>query len=340
MPQYPQSFVPAPWLSGAHLQTIWSPLFRRQKLRGQKLPDRTREKMLLPDGDFINLDWLGSQDSDKPLTVLLHGLTGCSQSKYIVGLQRVLANQGFPSVAMNFRGCGGEPNNLTVGYHSGISGDLKLVLDILKSRNPEQTLMAAGFSLGGNVLLKYLGEQAEHSQLSAAVAVSVPFELGQCSYRINEGLSRIYRDRFMRDMVGYLETKKQHFLKNGWSDRLKTLEELGSLDSLTTFHEYDGRVTAPLHGFNSAEDYYQRCSSRRFLGAITTPTLILQAADDPFLFPHSVPDKSELSLSTTMELTEHGGHVGFISHDRLKPVYWLESRIPAFLSFIASLENT
>ena len=319
-------FSPAPWLSHRHIQTIWSPLFRKQAL-----PERHRERLPLPGDDFLYLDWFGPEDGQKPLTILLHGLTGCSQSKYIVGLQHALAAQGMPSVAMNFRGCGGEPNNLTTGYHSGISSDLKLVVDALAQRFPVRTFMAVGYSLGSSVLLKYLAEEGDSSRFQSAVAVSVPFELGQCSLRINEGFSRIYRDRFLKDMVTYIDEKKSHFQTQGWDDRLNALNELGDLSTIKTFHEYDEQVTAPLHGYKSAEDYYQRCSPRNHLKSITTPTLILHASDDPFLFPHSIPEASELSTSTTMELTQGGGHVGFVSHNGLKPVYWLEHRIPAFL---------
>ncbi|MCL6270845.1 hydrolase [Sansalvadorimonas sp. 2012CJ34-2] len=319
-------FQTAPWLSSAHMQTLWSPLFRRQEI-----PERHRERLELADGDFINLDWFGPEDGKKPLTILLHGLTGCSQSKYIVGLQRALAGEGLPSVAMNFRGCGGEPNNLTVGYHSGISSDLKLVLNELSSRFPGRTLRAVGYSLGGNVLLKYQGENGGKSLLDAAVAVSVPFELDQCSRRIDQGFSRVYRNRFMQELKEYVAVKKEHFRKHDWHDRLKTMDELGCVENLTTFYEYDDQVTAPLHGYSSAEDYYRKCSSRGFLGHITKPTLILQASDDPFLFTYSVPEQDELSSSTQMELSSGGGHVGFISSDGLKPVYWLEQRIPQFL---------
>ncbi len=318
-------FQTAPWITGGHLQSLWSPLFRRQNM-----PVRQREKLNLPDGDFINLDWYGPEDGKAPLTVLLHGLTGCSQSKYIIGLQQALAAADLPSVAMNFRGCGGEPNNLTVGYHSGISSDLDLVLTILHRRFPGRILQGAGFSLGGNVLLKYLGEKGDKSLLKAAAAISVPFELGQCSKRIDLGFSRIYRNRFMAEMREYLDLKKEHFRRRGWLDKLNTLDALGSLEAVTTFYQYDELVTAPLHGFNSAEDYYQRCSSRYFLGGITTPTLILQSYDDPFLFPHSLPEPEELSASTQMELMSGGGHVGFVTHSGLTPVYWLEQRIPRF----------
>lgn len=320
------SFTPALWLPHGHIQTIWPPLFRKQAPL-----QRQRERLSLPDGDFINLDWSGPEDGHEPLTILLHGLTGCSQSQYIIGLQHSLARQGLPSVAMNFRGCGGEPNDLTTGYHSGISSDLKLVTDALAARFPTRILMAVGYSLGSSVLIKYLAEEQESSRLQSAVAVSVPFELGQCSLRINEGFSRMYRDRFMKEMVAYIDAKKQHFQKQGWDDKLQILNDLGDLSTLKTFHEYDGYVTAPLHGYKSAEDYYQQCSARGHLKSVTTPTLILHAQDDPFLFPHSVPDISELSASTTMELTPGGGHVGFVSHSGLKPVYWLEHRIPAFL---------
>ncbi|GAA4649396.1 hydrolase [Kistimonas scapharcae] len=320
------SFKPAWWLPGPHLQTLWSPLLKRQPM-----PPRTREQLTLPDGDFINLDWCG-HDQGQPLIILLHGLTGCSRSKYILGLQAALLAQGYQSVAMNFRGCGGEVNHHTKGYHSGISEDLDAVTTQLAARYPSRPLAAAGFSLGGNVLLKYLGEQRAATPLTCAVAVSVPFELSRSSERINLGFSRAYRNRLLRDMMSYITRKKQHFHQQQRHEQFETLEALGDVESIKTFQAFDHRFTAPLHGFESGEAYYHRCSSRQFLPSIQIPTLIIHAKDDPFVFASSIPDKAELSGSTQLELSPRGGHVGFVTGSPLKPRYWLEERIPAWLN--------
>ncbi|MCG8531790.1 MAG: hydrolase, partial [Desulfovibrionales bacterium] len=181
------------------------------------------------------------------------------------------------------------------------------------------------------VVLKYVGEHGNNSLLAAAVAVSVPFDLAQCSRRIDQGFSRIYRNRFLRDMRDYIEQKKLHFEQHDWQEKLQVLNDLGPLERLNTFYKYDDQITAPLHGFQGADDYYRQCSSRYYLNGIETPTLILQAYDDPFIFSHSIPEAGELNSQTEMELMSGGGHVGFVSHSGFQPVYWLEQRIPQFL---------
>lgn len=289
---------------------------------------RARERLWLQDGDFLDLDWHGPHQADAPLVLVLHGLTGSSDSLYVLGLQQTLATQGWASVALNWRGCSGEPNLLPRGYHSGASEDLAETIRHLRAQRPMAPLYAVGYSLGGNVLLKYLGETGADSQLQAAAAVSVPFRLDQCADRIGMGFSRVYQSHFMREMVAYVKDKQRLFAHQGMADRLSILEKLGPLDNMRTFWDFDGRITAPLHGYADAEDYYRRASSRYFLGQIATPTLIIQAADDPFVFPHSLPEADELSASTTFELHAHGGHVGFVEGSLGKPGYYLERRIP------------
>lgn len=293
---------------------------------------RARERLWLEDGDFLDLDWHGPHQADAPLVLVLHGLTGSSDSLYVLGLQQTLATQGWASVALNWRGCSGEPNLLPRGYHSGASEDLAETIRHLRAQRPMAPLYAVGYSLGGNVLLKYLGETGADSQLQAAAAVSVPFRLDQCADRIGMGFSRVYQSHFMREMVAYVKDKQRLFAHQGMADRLSILEKLGPLDNMRTFWDFDGRITAPLHGYADAEDYYRRASSRYFLGQIATPTLIIQAADDPFVFPHSLPEADELSASTTFELHAHGGHVGFVEGSLGKPGYYLERRIPQWLS--------
>ncbi|WP_439854299.1 hydrolase [Pseudomonas yamanorum] len=319
-------FTPAFGLGNPHLQTLWGPLWRKTTHI-----ERQRERLWLADGDFLDLDWHGPHEATTPLVLVLHGLTGSSNSPYVAGLQKALAAQGWASVALNWRGCSGEPNLLARSYHSGASEDLAETIAHLRAKRPLAPLYAVGYSLGGNVLLKHLGETGEASGLQGAAAVSVPFRLDQCADRIGLGFSRVYQKHFMREMLAYIRVKQSRFLKDGHEAGLKTLADLGSLEKMRTFWDFDGRVTAPLHGFLSAEDYYRRASSRYYLGGIRTPTLIIQAADDPFVFAHSLPEASELSDCTEFELLAKGGHVGFVDGSLKQPTYYLERRIPEWL---------
>ncbi|RON07391.1 alpha/beta hydrolase [Pseudomonas brassicacearum] len=323
----PDRFTPAFGLGNPHLQTLWGPLWRKTTHL-----DRQRERLWLDDGDFLDLDWHGPHIANAPLVLVLHGLTGSSNSPYVAGLQKALSTHGWASVALNWRGCSGEPNLLPRSYHSGASEDLAAAINHLRATRPLAPLYAVGYSLGGNVLLKHLGETGSDSQLQGAVAVSVPFRLDQCADRIDQGFSRIYQAHFMREMLAYIKNKQQQFLRDGHHEGLETLAKLGSLENLRTFWDFDGRVTAPLNGFMDAQDYYRRASSRYFLGEIRTPTLIIHAADDPFVFLHSLPQASELSGSTQFELQAKGGHVGFVDGTFRNPGYYLERRIPAWLA--------
>ncbi|MCW7551975.1 hydrolase [Endozoicomonas gorgoniicola] len=319
-------FSPCPGLKSPHLQTIWTPLFRKtQSLK------RRRERFKTDDDDFIHLDWYGPEQSDR-LTVLLHGLTGSSESKYITGLQTRLDQQGIQSVCINFRGCSGEPNLLPRSYHSGDSQELRGVLKHLKQQHPHKQLIAVGYSLGGNVLLKYQGEEGSSSLLSAAVAVSVPFRLDHCARQMNLGASRIYRNRFLNDMHRKMHDKLLFFRQQGWNDRAKELQQFTAYGYLKTFEAFDHYVTAALHGFLSGNDYYRKASCRFYLEGIASPTLIIHSSDDPFMTPDSVPKPEELSDSTQLELTRRGGHLGFIGGRPNHLNYWLEQRIPEFLA--------
>ncbi|WP_277052629.1 hydrolase [Zestomonas thermotolerans] len=321
------AFRPAWWLPGPHLQTLWAPFFRRPPQL-----ERRRERLWLEDGDFLDLDGYGPHEAAAPLALILHGLTGSSQSHYVLGLQQRLAERGWASVALNWRGCSGEPNLLPRGYHSGVSEDLAAVIAHLRACRPLAPLYAVGYSLGGNVLLKYLGESGADCGLRGAVAVSVPFRLDQCADRIGIGFSRVYQRHFMAEMVAYVRRKQQHFRRLRAEEHLAALERLGPLHGLRTFWDFDGRITAPLHGFADAADYYRRASSRYYLGGIRVPTLIIQAADDPFVFRHSLPEPGELAATVHFELHPRGGHVGFIEGSPHRPGFYLERRIPAWLA--------
>ncbi|MDH0747260.1 hydrolase [Pseudomonas sp. GD03842] len=319
-------FAPAFGLGNPHLQTMWGPIWR-------KMPalERRRERIWLDDGDFLDLDWHGPHDAKVPVVLVLHGLTGSSNSHYVVGLQHAMEKHGWTSVALNWRGCSGEPNLLPRSYHSGVSDDLAAVIAHLRRARPLAPLYAVGYSMGGNILLKHLGESGFESQLQGAAAVSVPFRLDECADRIGLGFSKVYQRHFMREMVGYIKDKQRRFQHEGMNDGLSALAALGSLDNLRTFWEFDGRVTAPLNGFDDAQDYYRKASSRYYLGAIRTPTLLVQSADDPFVFQHSLPALDELSPSTRFDLQHRGGHVGFVGGTLRKPVYYLEQCIPQWL---------
>ncbi len=321
-------FTPAIGLANPHLQTLWAPLLRRPPR-----PSRRRQTLELPDGDCVRLDWCETPGGREiaPLVILLHGLAGCSGSSYILGLQSVLLRHGLASVVLNFRGSTGEPNRLARGYHSGDTGDLDALVRHLQADRPGRPLLAVGFSLGGNVLLKWLGERGQGAELVAACAVSVPLRLDLCATRLDQGFSRRYRDHLLALLKRQIESKRAHFAAVG------NLRERARLDALTgwrearSFWEFDDRVVAPLHGFAGVDDYYARASSRQFLGAIRVPTLVIQAEDDPFMTPEVLPGPEELSASVRLQVTRRGGHVGFVEGSLLRPGYWLERRLPEFL---------
>jgi len=226
---------------------------------------------------------------------------------------------------MHFRGCSGEPNRLRRSYHSGETGDITHVVGELRRRYPATPLAGLGYSLGGNVLLKWLGETGPDNPLTTAVAVSVPLRLERAADRLEHGASRLYKANLLHSLRGSIRRK----FANGELTPPLALHELRRLHS---FRAFDDAVTAPLHGFADASDYYTRASSRPFLRHIRVPTLILQAADDPFLTPDALPGERELSPAVTLELATSGGHVGFVAGRwPWRPHYWLEQRIPNHL---------
>ncbi|RRW47965.1 hydrolase [Pseudomonas luteola] len=320
------AFRPAWWLPGPHLQTLWGSLWRRLPLM-----TRPRERIWLDDGDFLDLDWYGPEDPYAPLVLAIHGLTGSSSSHYILGLQLALAEHGWASVGLNWRGCSGEPNLLPRGYHSGVTEDLAAVIAHLQAKRPLAPLYAVGYSLGGNVLLKYLGEAGLNCPLQAAASVSVPFRLDLCADRIAIGFSRVYQAHFMRELVSYVKRKREALQERQQHDHVASLDALGSLEDMKSFWDFDGRITAPLHGFKDAHDYYRQASSRYYLKDVRIPTLMIQAEDDPFIGRESLPTPGELSNTICFERHAHGGHVGFVAGTWRNPDYYLERRIPQWL---------
>ena len=279
-----------------------------------------RQRLELPDGDFVDVDWVGERG---PIVVVLHGLGGSSDSHYVRGILRAIARQGWRGALMHFRGCSGEPNRLPRGYHAGETGDLDFFIQRLNQDQPRTPLAVIGYSLGGNVLLKWLGERGAAAPVRAAVAVSTPFDLANAAARVHQGLSRIYELRMLRSLKEVmLDKTAQRILP--WDDK--------AIAAIRSLWEFDDRITAPLHGFQDADDYYARATCRPYLSAIAVPNLVIHAADDPFMSPTVVPGEEDLSAATRLELSRHGGHVGFVAGEPWAPRYWLEMRIPAFLS--------
>ncbi len=305
------TFKPLWWLRNAHLQTIWPTLATRSQHRGRA------ERLELSDGDFLDLEWF---DGSGSLVLLLHGLEGSVNSPYAVAAIKELQANGFQVVFMHFRGCSDEPNRLSCSYHSGHTSDLQEVLHHITKQSGQPVHTVIGYSLGGNVLLKWLGEQGKQQLVNRAIAVSVPFVLSDAAKRMSHGLSKFYEYILLRRLrLSYQEK---------FSKLLSPLTV--NVNQLTSFYQFDDQVTAPLNGFSSGDDYYTRSSSRQYLQNIQTNTLIIHAKDDPFMYPKTIPTEAELSPSITLELTENGGHVGFIG-GTIKPNRWLEGRLLEFI---------
>ena len=319
----PTPFKPARFIKSRHAQTMWAPLFRRRP----KI-ERWRERITLSDGDFVDLDWAGPTRG--PIVMIFHGLTGSSESPYAIGLQTALKKQGIRSFVMHFRGCSGEPNLRPRLYHSGETEDLEEVYQLIRARHPNTPFFGVGYSLGGNVLLKWLGEREHSPEIAGAVAVSVPYDLGTTSVSLDKGFSKIYRDRMMNELKLLMTQKKRLFQRHN-PDYHSIYDSLGDFKRHITFTEFDEYVIAPLHGFTGARDYYQKSSSKPFLKNIRVPTLLIHSKDDPFMTEKVVPAADELSEHIITEFYSHGGHVGFISGSPFKPRYWLEHRIPLFI---------
>ncbi len=311
-------FRPAWWLPGPHAQTLGARWLRSRK--GESA--LRRERVRLPDGDFLDLDF-SDVDPRLPLVVVLHGLEGSARSTYTLQMYRALRARDIQAVGLNFRSCSGELNRSARLYHSGETGDLAFILDLLARRFPTRPLGAVGFSLGGNVLLKYLGETGEAIVKSAA-AISVPFDLGAGARHLERGFSRAYR----RYLVRKLQRKTR-----GKAALLRGHISVDDVLAARTFEEFDDAATAPLHGFRDAQDYYARSSCARYLGTIRVPTLLIHSADDPFLPAAAIPRAAVAGNPVLRaEFTDAGGHVGFVSGPLWAPVFWAERRAAEFLA--------
>ncbi len=307
------------WLPGGHLQTLYAYYLPQPCFLNFR-----RERWETPDGDFIDLDWLDDCGTGAALIVLFHGLEGCSRSHYALSLANELRRQNHNGVIVHSRGCSGEANRLPRSYHAGDSAEIDWVLRRLKHENPKRRLQVAGVSMGGNDLLKWLGEQGSSGLeiVDRAAAVSAPLDLNIAAQQLDFGWNqRLYTRDFLRTMRRKVLAKIS----------LHGLEvDARLVRAARTFREFDNLYTAPIHGFKDAEDYWTQSSSKSWLKHIRVPTLVINARNDPFFPADALPRREEVSESVTLEYPESGGHVGFVSGNFPGHLGWLPRRILRF----------
>jgi predicted alpha/beta-fold hydrolase len=313
-----QSFSPPRWLRGRHAQTMFGTLLRP----GPRLPLR-RERWELSDGDFLDVDRLEGPHA-APLLVVLHGLEGSSSSHYVRGLLGQARTRGWRGMAVNFRSCSGEPNRLLRSYHSGETGDLGEAVRRAQAESETAPLLLAGCSLGGNVLVKWLGEQGAQARVRAAAALSVPFDLKACARALDApgAMSFVYRTRFLHTLKRKALAKARRFPGI----------DAARVRSARTLFEFDEALTGPVHGFAGAEDYWAQSSSGPYVARVRVPLLLLSAEDDPFIPAACLPREAAASNPhVTLEAPARGGHLGFIAGPFL-PWFWAERRVAEFLA--------
>jgi predicted alpha/beta-fold hydrolase len=312
-------FNPIPTARNAHLQTLLPRLLRRQPLFAP-----IWQAFDLPDGDFVDLAWTHHPEVGQPIIVLFHGLAGSFDSPYANGLLAAFKQQGWCGVVMHFRGCSGRLNRAPRTYHSGETEDARAFLTYLRQTYPNNEIAAVGVSLGGNMLVRYLADYQHDPIVSCGCAISPPLDLAACSTRIQQGFSRVYQAYLLRSMRQTLSEKLTRHQKVGrW--------HAGERPKIKTLFEFDQTVTAPLHGFDDAQHYYQSCSGLSVLDAITVPLAIIHAKDDPFM-TYAVIPTSPLPANIDYQLSEHGGHVGFVTGSWRQPQFWLEQSVPHWLA--------
>ena len=316
MPVVASSFCPPWWLRNAHLQTIL-PVFWRRHF---KFPGEA-ERLELPDGDFLDLGWV--RRGHRRLVILSHGLEGSFDAGYIRGMATALLAAGWDTLAWTFRGCGPEPNRRLRFYHSGETGDLSAVIHHAANRYDQIALV--GFSLGGNLTLKYLGEQPPHPSIIGGAAISAPVDLAASAGALDHRWgNRLYLRRFLATLIAKVEAKARRF-----PDEI----DITGIRRIRSFQQFDDRYTARLHGFRDAQDYWTRSSARQFLPRITVPSLLINAQDDPFLPPACFPfAEAEANRCVFLDAPVHGGHVGFLDFPKDDARTWAERRAVEFLT--------
>lgn len=313
-----RDYRPPGWLSNPHAHTIYGSLFAKAPRVSYR-----RERWEAPDGDFIDVDHVDGP-ADAPLVALYHGLEGSSRSPYARMLMSEIARRNWRGAVVNFRGCSGEPNRLPRAYHSGDSAEIDWTLRRFRERATNAPLFVAGVSLGGNALLKWLGEQGPKATdvVGRAAAVSAPVDLMAAGAALERGFSRLYARHFLATMKARAEAKHARFPGSFDVERMRRSR---------TLREFDDVFTAPLHGYRDTDDYWTRASAKPGLRDVAVPTLLLNARDDPFLPAHALPGAEEVSQAVTVEFPQRGGHVGFVSGRFPGHIGWLPARLLQFL---------
>lgn len=312
------SYKPSFFFRFGHINTIFSNLARKVKR-----PPYKRIRINTPDNDFLDLDY--SSLGGKLLVILTHGLEGNSDREYIRSMVNAVNEQDWDALAINLRGCSDEVNALYSSYHSGKTDDLDLVVQYAKKNLGHTRIILVGYSLGGNITLKYVGEKGMDIDpaIIAAAAISVPVSLEDSASQLAKKSNLIYMKRFVKMLKPKLSEKSKRFPALG-------VEE-GKIKKIKDFYDFDELYTAPAHGFSSAEDYWNKSSSRSFLSGIKIPTLLINALDDPFLAESCFPYReAEENSNFYFEATKYGGHVGFKSRPFQQGVFWHEKRMISF----------
>ncbi len=323
MPELKSDYRHAWWLPGPHLPSVWGKKVRQQPFAHDRL-----ERWATPDGDHLTIARAGTVTPGRPHLLVLHGLEGTIRSNYTHGLMAQAIRRGWSADLLLFRGCDGEINNQRRLYHSGETGDLDFVVRTLIAQHPQLDLRPVGVSLGGNVLMKWLGEQG-HSiapNVTCAAGVSVPYDLGAGSRYLENPMGQLYVNHFMKSLKAKTLAKRAKFPDLcDWDVMMKA----------RTFWDFDDAVTGPVHGFAGADDYYDRSSSMHFIGNIRRPTLLMAATDDPFVPPYVLDSARKVASSNDflhVEFTRRGGHVGWTEGPPWAPRYYMEERVIAWLA--------
>ena len=311
-----------PWLPGGHAQTIWPKFISQAPIRLR------RERLDTPDGDFIDIDWIDGP-AQAPLLVLFHGLEGSSRSHYALSTAHACKKAGWRLALPHFRGCSGELNRRPRAYHSGDSTEIDWILRQLHANNGGRPLHAAGVSLGGNALLKWAGEHgtAAGELVTGVAALCAPLDLAACGHHLARGFNRVYTQYFLKTLKAISADRLRQF--PGLFDEARML-------AAVNLYQFDDAVTAPVHGFAGADDYWQRASAKPWLKSIAVPAVAVNPKNDPFLPASYLPSTADVSPLVRLEQPATGGHVGFVSGSFPGNLDWLPQRLLHFFLYETS----
>ncbi len=320
----PPEYTPPSWLRSGHLQSIYATL-----CPARANPGYVRERIATPDDDFLDIDWAFCRQNNRSetLAILSHGLEGNSTRNYITGMIQALHREGVDALAWNYRGCSGTPNNQLSMYHNGSTYDLQTVVEHAINQKVYTKIILIGFSMGGNLNLLYLGKRQNSvpEEVVGGLAFSVPCDLADAAKELSRPVNQLYMQRFLKELHKKILAKKEKYPKE--------MDDCGYW-KIVNFTQFDDRYTAPIHGFKNANDYWQQCSSLTWLDKITTPTLLVNSLDDPFLgencYPYEIAEKSDY---LQLIATRYGGHVGFVQFNK-EQEYWSETLCRKFLNKI------